>query len=324
MIWLNAVAWVGAFAIAAPLLIHILVHRRARRFPFPTLRFIAPTRLAAVRRHVLEDLPLLAARAGVLIAATAALAGPLLLTPARQHTWNTRIVRAVVLQSLAPPAGTVPATAGVNSQPPGLSGLPDAFRTQTFDTGENLQDGMARAVAWLDAAPPARRELVIAAPLTLGSLERTHLDEVPAGVGIRLIRTGRLPASRTVTGPSVLTVDPRDGRPGGNPRSNDRSQRRRDSCAASRDCSRCTDGRDALLRPGTSGGQMEAALTAVLSNGVTLPAADRHAVVALASAPALVDLTRVPAASQGADRCAPATRRPGRPAPWRPWRTTMS
>jgi hypothetical protein len=298
VIWLNAVAWAGAVAIAAPLLIHILVHRRARRFPFPTLRFIAPTRLAAVRRHVLEDLPLLAVRAGVLLAAAAALAGPLLLTPARQHTWNTRIVRAVVLQSLAPPAGTVPATAGLNSRPPDLSRLPDAFRTHTFDTAENLQDGIARAIAWLDTAPPARRELVIAAPLTLGSLERTDLDEVPAGIGIRLIRTGQLPVSRTVTGPSVLTVDPHDG---GRAKIHSRTIDLNGAETNVRQAATAAGAQTAvtLAAPEDERRLMEAALTAVLSNGVTLPPSNRHAVVASASAPELFDHTRVSAGSQG-------------------------
>ena len=62
MFWLNPSALFALAAIAAPILIHILVQRRAERFPFPTLRFLQPTRLAAIRRHLLEDLPLLAIR----------------------------------------------------------------------------------------------------------------------------------------------------------------------------------------------------------------------------------------------------------------------
>ena len=80
MLWLNPVALFALAAIAAPILIHILVQRRAERFPFPTLRFLQPTRLAAIRRHLLEDWRLLAVRAALLAAAAAALAGPLLVT----------------------------------------------------------------------------------------------------------------------------------------------------------------------------------------------------------------------------------------------------
>ena len=71
MIWLNPAAWIAVAIVAAPVLIHLLVHRRAERFPFPTLRFIQPTRLAAIRRHVLEDIVLLA----VPVAATEATKG---------------------------------------------------------------------------------------------------------------------------------------------------------------------------------------------------------------------------------------------------------
>src|SRR5439155_23533783 len=80
---------------AAPILIHLLVQRRAERFPFPTLRFLQPTRLAAIRRHLLEDIPLLLVRAAILAAAVAALAGPLLVTPARRQAWDRLLVRAV-------------------------------------------------------------------------------------------------------------------------------------------------------------------------------------------------------------------------------------
>jgi hypothetical protein len=286
VIWLNAIAWIGATAAAAPLLIHLLVRRRARQFLFPTLRFVAPTRLAAIRRHVIEDLPLLAVRAAILIAAAAGLAGPLMLTPARHHTWNSRIVRAVVLQSSSPLTSPVPAGGGVQPAPPDLSALPDAYRTELFDSRAGLQDGLARAAAWLDAAPPARRELVIAAPLTVGSLDRTHLDMLPDGIGLRLIRTGLLPASHTVTGPSVLAVNARDTAV-----SEIRSRTIQLNGAS-------TSVRETAARAGTQPfvrivapenerRSMEAALMAVLSNGVTLPPADRRAVVASAGAPEL-------------------------------------
>jgi hypothetical protein len=65
VIWLNPLALIAVAAIAAPILIHILVQRRAAPFPFPTLRFLQPTRLAAIRRHRLEDLLLLAVRAAI-------------------------------------------------------------------------------------------------------------------------------------------------------------------------------------------------------------------------------------------------------------------
>ena len=74
MFWLNPSALFGLAAVAVPVLIHLLVQRRAERFAFPTLRFLQPTRLAAIRRHVLEDLPLLVVRVALLAAGAPATA----------------------------------------------------------------------------------------------------------------------------------------------------------------------------------------------------------------------------------------------------------
>src|SRR5947209_19587006 len=95
MIWLNPAAWFALAAVAAPIVIHLLIQRRAERLPFPTLRFLQPTRLASIRRHLLEDWLLLAIRIALLAAAVAALAGPLLITASRRTAWDRRVVRAV-------------------------------------------------------------------------------------------------------------------------------------------------------------------------------------------------------------------------------------
>src|ERR1700704_1365916 len=96
MFWLNPSALFALAAVAAPILIHILIQRKAERFPFPTLRFLQPTRLAAIRRHLIEDWPLLAIRVALLAAAAAALAGPLIVTSARRQAWDRRVARAIV------------------------------------------------------------------------------------------------------------------------------------------------------------------------------------------------------------------------------------
>jgi hypothetical protein len=188
MIVLNPLAWLGLIVLIAPILIHILVQRRAEQFAFPTLRFIQPTRLAAIRRHVLEDLPLLIVRAGVLAAAVGALAGPLLLTPARRHAWNARTVRGIVTDG---------ASTGMEA---------GAFRSQVFATPD-LRDGVRRAIAWLETAPPARRELLISAPLAMGTIARADLAAVPPDVGIRFVRSGTQPAERSFAGAALLSAD---------------------------------------------------------------------------------------------------------------------
>jgi hypothetical protein len=197
ILWHNPAVLFGLAAIAAPILIHILVQRRAEAFAFPTLRFLQPTRLAAMRRHLLEDAALLAVRAGIFTAAVAALAGPLIITPARRHAWDRRIVRAVVSHGgadLGPPLDLGPPTRTEHAPPLRIA------------TG-SIPDGIRRAVAWLEASPPARRELVIASPFPIGSITAADIAAVPASIGLRFERAGALPAARTVDAGRVLATN---------------------------------------------------------------------------------------------------------------------
>jgi hypothetical protein len=192
VLWLNPLALFALTAVAAPILIHILIQRRAERFPFPTLRFLQPTRLAAIRRHLLEDWPLLAARVALLAAAAAALAGPLIVTNERRQAWDRRVARAIVSDDGARPRATERA--------------PAAELQQTFKA-TSLSDGIRRAVLWLDSAPPARREIVMASPFPIGSITAADIESIPAAIGVRFERAGALPATRTVPGGRLLTSD---------------------------------------------------------------------------------------------------------------------
>jgi aerotolerance regulator-like protein len=274
LVWLTPLALVGLAAVAAPILIHILVQRRATPFPFPTLRFLQPTRLAAIRRHVLEDLPLLAVRTAAIAAAAGALAGPLLLTPARRAAWNARLARAIVSD------GVARAFQGA-----------EASYVQRFDTAD-LRDGIARAVAWLDAAPPARRELLVWSPFALDSIARSDLSHVPPDVGIRLVRSGELPASRSIEATPVLHGDP------GSPAVHRRDRTIELSGLA-------TSVRESAGSPATAPVEIvatadekraaEAALAAVLSQRVFAPPPDRQARLVFAASNAVL-----PAASRSA------------------------
>lgn len=199
MFWLNPVALFALAAVAAPILIHILIQRRAERLLFPTLRFLQPTRLASIRRHVLEDPLLLAVRMALLAAAVAALAGPLFVTGARRQAWDRQIARAVVTddRSLADRrAGSPAPLSGRRTENPA--------RQQTF-AADSLSDGIRRAIRWLDAAPPARREIVVASLLPIGSMTSADIAGIPAGIGIRFERTGTLPGTRTAAAGRLLT-----------------------------------------------------------------------------------------------------------------------
>src|SRR5690242_6105340 len=146
MVWLQPAAWLGLIALAAPLLIHLLVHRRAPALLFPTLRFIAPTRLASMRRHLLDDVPLLVIRGAVLAAATAALAGPLLVTPSRRAAWLTCVARATIVDDDAQIDRAREEVAGV-------------FRG-TVISAPTIGEGLRRAAAWMADLPAAKREIV--------------------------------------------------------------------------------------------------------------------------------------------------------------------
>ena len=195
MIWLNPAAWIGLLAVAGPLVIHILVQRKAERLAFPSLRFLQQGRLASIRRHLLEDVPLLAIRGAIVGAAVAALAGPLIVTRTQRQAWNARVVRAIVVQG-ADGARRLRADSASAS-------IAEAFLSQTFETPA-VSDAIPRAVAWLENAPPARRELLIVGPLALGSMSADDLALIPPGIGIRFEQSGGLPAERSIAGGRVL------------------------------------------------------------------------------------------------------------------------
>ena len=263
MSWLNPSALFALAAIAAPILIHILVQRRAERFPFPTLRFLQPTRLAAIRRHLLEDPWLLAIRIGVLAAAVIALAGPLLVTAARRRAWDNRLVRAIVIDDNATAAS--PAV-------PSRDDRPSATTQQRFE-GPSLPDRIRRATLWLETTPPARREIVIASAFPIGSITNADVAAVPGGIGIRFERIGRLPGTRTFDGGRLLT-------PGG-------VHRRELTLTGDRTSARDVATGDRLTWPieivadAAHKPALDAAAAAVLSQHVWAAPPDRHARVVL-------------------------------------------
>jgi hypothetical protein len=115
------------------------------------------------------------------VAAIAALAAPLVMTAARQREWNARVVRETVRDNVA-----------------------RGFQPSEFPSS-GVRDGLRRAVAALDHAPPARREIVIASAFPIGSLTAEDIAAVPASIGLRFERTGALPESRTFDDARVMT-----------------------------------------------------------------------------------------------------------------------
>lgn len=173
VIFLSPLVWLGALAVLLPIAIHLLT--RATRTPvtFPTIRFLETTRLSASSRHTIQDWPLLALRVLIVLLAVAALAGPILVTPAREAAWRARIARAVVLEDR---------TASPEDE------LRSAEAGRTF-ARQRLRDAVSDAVRWLEQQQPTLREIVVLSAFRRGATDAADFAAVPAGIGIRLVRT---------------------------------------------------------------------------------------------------------------------------------------
>jgi hypothetical protein len=170
--WIAPAAFAGLALIALPIAVHLLVRQHGRVFPYPSLRFLRETQLAAFRRRTLQDAALLACRAAVIAVAALALAGPVVETSPRRATYASRISRAIVTID-ADQATIAKASEG-------------AFAASTF-ARPVLIDAIADATRWLDRQPPSSREIVIAGDLRLGAIDQSDVDAIPEDVGIRFL-----------------------------------------------------------------------------------------------------------------------------------------
>ena len=174
--WLAPAALVGATLVLLPIAVHLLVRQHARVQAFPSLRFLCETQLAALRRRRIEDATLLVCRAAIIVAAIVALAGPLVLTPARTAGYANRISRAVILTGETSQAAATTVTDG-------------AFRSVTIARA-SIADAIADASRWLDNQPPSSREIVLTGALARGTVTAADLAAVPEGIGIRFVSIG--------------------------------------------------------------------------------------------------------------------------------------
>ncbi|MEO7275192.1 MAG: BatA domain-containing protein, partial [Vicinamibacterales bacterium] len=205
--WLLPGALGGLALVALPIVVHLLRTHRAQRIPFPTLRFIAPSRTAAVTLRPPSDLQLLMVRIGIIAAAALAMAQPVLVTRSRVASWNSRLVRAVVVDSSAAMqvgdgGGTKPAELVKPLAESEIAGAAQAVRIDT----SSLTDGVSRATAWLATAPPARREIVVLSTFRAGSLDASAIAQVPSDLGLRLVQVGQAEESRRLEGIAPLAA----------------------------------------------------------------------------------------------------------------------
>ena len=180
--WLAPAAlWLGVL-VALPVAVHLLARRRRRMLRFPTLRFLDAASTPARRDWRVRDAAVLAVRVAALLAIAAAVAGPVIVTPARQARWDAQVARAIVVDAST---ADDPAVRAATLDEP--AGPREVF------VGGTVRQGLADASAWLAAQPVGRREIVVVGPLPRGSVTGEHLRDVPAGTGLRFVRAGALP-----------------------------------------------------------------------------------------------------------------------------------
>ncbi|HVL66427.1 MAG TPA: BatA domain-containing protein [Vicinamibacterales bacterium] len=183
--WLHPAGLVAVALIAGPVIVHLLLRRRARRIRVSSVRFITPHTHAAVRIRRPSDPLLLVLRMAIVAAAALAVARPLVIDAARRSAWTERRAVAIVVDTSARIAP---------------ERLEEAVRAETAaaDVAEviragNLPSGLTRAAAWLRTAPPASRDIVVVSDFRHGAL--THVDAAAVGEhsGIRFVQLGEVP-----------------------------------------------------------------------------------------------------------------------------------
>ena len=154
--WLNPAAFAALALLAGPVLVHLLLRHRAERVLFPSLRFVRPSRTAAVRLRLPSDLALLLLRVTIVALAVAALAQPLLFVGPRVAAWNARTARAIVVDvsDSMQASESAPSEAADAAKAEG-QGTVFAARIDAATLGS----GVLQAVEQLTTAPPATREI---------------------------------------------------------------------------------------------------------------------------------------------------------------------
>ncbi len=201
MVWLLPAALAGLTLLAGPLALHLLTRHRARRLPFPTLRFVPPSNTAAVRLRQPTDVWLLILRLAIVAFAVAACAQPLFVTSWRLAGWNGRVARAIVIDSspsmtLTDGPGRVPADLAAEIA---RAEETSAFQATRLDAAD-VNEGLTRATRLLDAMPPARREIVVISDFQQQVLDPRALAAIPKEIGLRFVRAGTAPSRREWTG----------------------------------------------------------------------------------------------------------------------------
>lgn len=186
MTWAAPWALAGLALLAVPTAIHLLGLGRASVRRFPSLRFIAASRLLPSRRTRIHDPLLLLVRLLAIAAAALALARPVPSAPAavREAAGAARVV-VVDTGAGMQRGGAAAADAARLADSVAREGAPVI---RTADPAGML----AGAAAWL-ATRPGAGEIVVISDFGRGKLDSADLTHVPADVRLRLVRAGGAP-----------------------------------------------------------------------------------------------------------------------------------
>jgi hypothetical protein len=199
MIWLAPLAWLGLAAVAVPIAVHLIGRRRPTLLPFPTLRFLPETRLAVRPRRRIQDPGLLALRVAIVVAAAAALAGPLLLSGHRGGTPRP-VTRAIVVDASASMSRPTPdgRSAAVEARARAQRLAAESPQSRVIDAAR-LEGGLDDAIGWLELQG-GRREIVLISDFQAGGLDASDVGRVPAEYGVRIERVPVAPRGRVEAG----------------------------------------------------------------------------------------------------------------------------
>ena len=203
--WLNPGALWALPLAAAPIVIHLLRRHHATRVAFPSLRFVQPSRTAAVRMRLPSDVVVMVVRVAILALGVAALAGPIVLTEARTSTWDARTARAVVVDTSD--SMRAPDRTGARPERAAAEAAEAELRSATYGRrfdARSLDDGVRRAGRWLATSPPARREVVVISDLQRGAVSPAGTMTLPEGTGLRFVAAGQPPETASFDGARLL------------------------------------------------------------------------------------------------------------------------
>ena len=184
IVWIQSGALIALVAMAGPVIVHLLRRHRAKRVPFPTLRFVVLAQAPAVRLTLPTDWRLMILRMLIVATAAAAWGQPLMITRQRQDRMQRTIARAIVIDTSL---STVPVSAQLREA---AAAERQGGALTTDVASDDLRDAVRQAVGELGHLDAGRKEVVVISDFQVGAFSSGDVARVPSEIGLRLIAIG--------------------------------------------------------------------------------------------------------------------------------------